>query len=222
MGGINQFLSKKIRSSSANGDFLTIGDVITPQDFWQGFQSLTTTDQLNDFASNPNNDFNNQVFPRQSGVIISTFNEVNAGGNSVYELFSLGNNWSWQQFTNSGTLGTTGLASGSQMLGFPSGNQTGDSDNKFFILLQGWKMFFTNMINTSGSGVDWNDPSTYSGIPVYLYYSASPPIYLTVTPPIGSGDTVRCVGHIWGVYTNMGENQSVLIFFDPDGFYVQL
>ena len=217
---IGKFISKKIKSSSDDGDFLTIGDVVTSQTYWHGFQSLTTVDQLSEFASDPNNDFNNQVFPRQSGVVIS--GAVSGGGNAVYELFSQGNTKSWQQFTNSGNLGTTGLASGSQMLGFPSGNETGDSDNTQYILLQGWKMFFSDLINISGSSVDWNTPSTYAGIPVYLYYSASPPIYLTVTPPSSSGDTIRCVGHIWGAYIIEGKNSAILIFFDPDGFYVQV
>jgi hypothetical protein len=109
------------------------------------------------------------------------------------------------------------------MLGFPNSNTPEDNSPKF-LLLQGFKNYKTDWIDTSGltvSGVtvDWNDPTTYAGIPVFLFYQASPFKGLTVTPPTANGDVVRCVGFIFGVGALSG---LAIIFFDPDGFYVQL
>lgn len=217
---ISKILSKKIRSSSADGDFLTIGDVVTSQTYFHGFQSLTTPDQLSDFADRNSAINQKDVIPRQSGIITDTSNDL-VGTGAAYspcELYYMGNSWVWQRAEINGTQGGN-IQKGSQMLGYPNGDQNGDfaydSDRK--ILLQGWKIVFKNFINTSGSGVDFNDPTTYAGIPVYLYYSASPPYVLTVTPPSSSGDIVRSVGFIWGAYG--GTNENILIFFDPDGFY---
>jgi len=217
---ISKVLSKKIRSSESDGDFLTIGDVVTSQTYFHAFQSLTTSDQLADFADRDSNVNAKLVTPRQSGIITDTSNDF-VGSGAVYspcELFSDGDTWVWQRAEINGTQGGN-IQKGSQMLGYPNGDFDGqivfDNDRK--ILLQGWKMVFKNFIQTSGTGVDWNTPSTYAGIPIYLYYSASPPLVLTVTPPSSSGDIVRSVGFIWGAYGN--QNDQILIFFDPDGFY---
>jgi hypothetical protein len=216
---ISKVLSKKIRSSQSDGDFLTIGDVVTSQTYFHAFQSLTTPDQLADFADRDDNVNINLVIPRQSGIITDTSRDLGSGASySPCELFSDGDNWVWQRVQINGTQGGN-IQKGSQMLGYPNGD-TNDSivfDNDKKILLQGWKMVFKNFIDISGTSVDWNDPTTYAGIPVYLYYSASPTLVLTVTPPSSSGDIVRSVGFIWGAYD--GNNDAILIFFDPDGFY---
>jgi hypothetical protein len=109
------------------------------------------------------------------------------------------------------------------MLGFPNCNKNQNNSPKY-ILLQGWKNYNYDFIDTSGltvSGVsvDWNDPTTYAGIPVFLFYQASPFKGLTVTPPTGTGDTVRCVGFIFGRQSGAFNSSGVIIFFDPDGFY---
>jgi len=216
---ISKVLSKKIRSSKSDGDFLTIGDVVTSQTYFHAFQSLTTPDQLADFADRDANVNLKDVIPRQSGIITDTNNDLAQSATySPCELFSQGNNWVWQRAEINGTQGGN-IQKGSQMLGYPNGNQDGDItyDNDRKILLQGWKIVFRNFINISGTSVDWNDPTTYAGIPVYLYYNASPPLVLTVTPPSSSGDIVRSVGFIWGAYSI--NNDAILIFFDPDGFY---
>jgi hypothetical protein len=217
---ISKVLSKKIRSSKSDGDFLTIGDVVTSQTYFHAFQSLTTPDQLADFADRDGSINLSVVIPRQSGIITDTSSELagTSGSYSPCELFSQGDNWVWQRAQINGTQGGN-IQKGSQMLGYPNGDQNGsivfDNDKK--ILLQGWKIVFKNFIDISGTSVDWNDSTTYAGIPVYLYFSASPPLVLTVTPPSSSGDIVRSVGFIWGAYS--GNNEAILIFFDPDGFY---
>ena len=217
---IQKVLSKKIRSSQSDGDFLTIGDVVTSQTYFHAFQSLTTPDQLGDFADRDGSLNLSVVIPRQSGIITDTSNDLSGSGAaySPCELFSDGDSWTWQRAQINGTQGGN-IQKGSQMLGYPNGDANGsiifDNDKK--ILLQGWKIVFKNFIQISETGVDWNDPTTYAGIPVYLYYSASPPLVLTVTPPSSSGDIVRSVGFIWGAYS--GNNEAILIFFDPDGFY---
>jgi len=215
---ISKVLSKKIRSSESDGDFLTIGDVVTSQTYFHAFQSLTTSDQLADFADRDNNVNLKVVTPRQSGIITDTSNDF-VGSGAVYspcELFSDGNNWIWQRAQINGTQGGN-IQKGSQMLGYPNGTQDGEIpyDNDRKILLQGWKIVVRNFISLGTTSVDWNDPTTYAGIPVYLYYSASPPQVLTLSPPNSSGDIVRSVGFIWGAYGN----DAILIFFDPDGFY---
>jgi hypothetical protein len=217
---LQKVLSKKIRSSEKDGDFLTIGDVVTSQTYFHAFQSLTTPDQLADFADRDANVNIKLVIPRQSGIITDTDNDLSGSGAaySPCELFDIGNSWQWQRVQINGTQGGN-IQKGSQMLGYPNGNQDGDIlyENDRKILLQGWKMVFKNFIDISGTSVDWNDPTTYAGIPVYLYYNASPPLVLTVTPPSSSGDIVRSVGFIWGAYS--ANNEAILIFFDPDGFY---
>jgi hypothetical protein len=217
---ISKVLSKKIKSSTADGDFLTVGDVVTSQTYFHAFQSLTTPDQLADFADRDGSINLSVVIPRQSGIITDTSSELVGTGASYSpcELFSEGDNWVWQRAQINGTQGGN-IQKGSQMLGYPNGDQN-DSiifDNDRKILLQGWKIVFKNLIDISGTSVDFNDPTTYAGIPVYLYYNASPPLVLTVTPPSSSGDIVRSVGFIWGAYS--GNNDAILIFFDPDGFY---
>jgi hypothetical protein len=218
------FRSKKIRSSSSDGDFLSIGNVVTSQTYFHGFQSLTTIDQMVDFGSDGNIvNIDQYGVTNQSGIIASTTKDVGNDPRSVCDLFNLGSDSGWIGFNGGGTLGTTGLVSGSQMLGFPNSNTPKDNSPRF-ILLQGFKNYKTDWIDTSGltvSGVtvDWNDPTTYAGIPVFLFYQASPFKGLTVTPPTANGDTVRCVGFIFGVGALSG---LAIIFFDPDGFYVQL
>jgi hypothetical protein len=217
---ISKVLSKKIRSSENDGDFLTIGDVVTSQTYFHAFQSLTTPDQLADFADRDANVSINLVIPRQSGIITDTSSDLSGSGAaySPCELFSDADSWVWQRAEINGTQGGN-IQKGSQMLGYPNGDSSGsiifDNDKK--ILLQGWKIVFKSFIDISGTSIDWNDSTTYAGIPVYLYYSASPPLVLTVTPPSSSGDIVRSVGFIWGAYS--GNNDAILIFFDPDGFY---
>lgn len=217
----SKFISKKIRSSSTDGDFLTIGNVVTSQTYFHGFQSLTTIDQMVDFGSDINIvNYDQYGVANQSGIITSTIADVGNDKRSVCNLFELGSSTRWIGFTNNGTLGTTGLVDGSQMLGFPNSNTPQDNSPRF-ILLQGFKNYKTDWIDTSGfnvSGVsvDWNDPTTYAGIPVFLFYQASPFKGLTVTPPTGTGDTVRCVGFIFGLGALSGQP---IIFFDPDGFY---
>lgn len=211
---ISKILSKKIRSSASDGDFLTIGDVVTSQTYFQAFQSLTTIDQLTDFTyTQPPVD----SIPNQSGIITDTSSDL-VGTNrqiSPCELFSDGDNWIWQRTQINGTQGGN-IQKGSQMLGYPNGDKNSNIQGVKYLLLQGWKVVYNPWIDISGSSVDWNTPSTYAGIPVYLYYQASPPLVLTVTPPSTTGDIVRSVGFIWGAYNN---NDAVLIFFDPDGFY---
>jgi hypothetical protein len=218
---VNKFISKVIKSSSSDGDFLTIGDVVTPQDFWQGFQSCTRAIQLNNFADEGNiANFNTDVFPRQSGITIDgVMVDDKSKGNGVYELFSLGNTWSWQKTQINGNISTTNLPEGSQMLGFGDGYRDGFRDSKY-LLLQGWKMFFSDYINLGESGVDWADPTTYAGIPIYLGTNGN----LTVTPSSTSGDTIRSVGFILKAFFNnvSGNYDKVLIFFDPDGFYAKI
>jgi hypothetical protein len=214
-----KFISKKIKSSSSDGDFLTIGNVVTSQTYFHGFQSLSTIDQITDFGSDENIvNYDQFGLTNQSGIITNTFNDIGNIPLSVCELFNLGNNTQWAGFTNSGTLGTTGLVSGSQMLGFPNCNKNGDNSPRY-LLLQGWKNYKIEFIYTDGSSVDWNDSSTYAGIPVYLYYNLSPFKGLTVTPPTGAGDTVRSVGFIFGRQSGAFNAEGVIIFFDPDGFY---
>jgi hypothetical protein len=218
---INKFISKVIKSSSEEGDFLTIGDVVTPQDYWQGFQSYTEGVQLQNFGDAGNlANFSSDVFPRQSGITIDgVMTDGRNKGNSIYELFSLGNNWIWQKAQITGLIGATNLPEGSQMLAFGDGTQDGFRDARY-LLLQGWKMFFNEFIDTTGSSVDWADPTTYAGIPVYLANDG----YLSVIPPSTSGDTIRSVGFILKAFFNnaSGNFDKVLIFFDPDGFYVQI
>jgi hypothetical protein len=219
-----KFISKKIRSSSSDGDFLTIGNVVTSQTYFHGFQSLSTIDQITDFGSDENNIFlpyDQYGITNQSGIITNTFNEIGGDARSVCNLFSLGNGITWLGFANNGTMGTTGLVDGSQMLGFPNADKN-LNNNPRYILLQGWKNYRIDWIDIEGSSVDWDTPSTYAGIPVYLYYSASPFQGLTVTPPSGTGDTVRSVGFIFGRQSGAFNSGGVIIFFDPDGFYVQL
>ena len=217
----SKFISKKIRSSSADGDFLTIGNVVTSQTYFHGFQSLTTIDQMVDFGSDTNIVNYDQIgVTNQSGIITNTFGDTGNDLRSVCDLFNLGSGTVFIGFGGGGSLGTTGLVSGSQMLGFPNSNTPKDN-NPRFILLQGFKNYKTDWIDTSGltvSGVsvDWNDPLTYAGIPVFLFYQATPFKGLTVTPPTANGDTVRCVGFIFGKGALSGEP---IIFFDPDGFY---
>jgi hypothetical protein len=216
----SKFISKKIRSSSSDGDFLTIGNVVTSQTYFHGFQSLTTIDQIVDFGSDGNIvNIDQYGVANQSGIITNTIADIGNDKRSVCNLFDLSST-RWVGFTNNGTLGTTGLVDGSQMLGIPNSNTPQDNSPRF-ILLQGFKNYKIDWINTSGltvSGVsvDWNDPTTYAGIPVFLFYQASPFKGLTVTPPTGTGDTVRCVGFIFGVGALSG---LAIIFFDPDGFY---
>lgn len=211
---ISKILSKKIRSSASDGDFLTIGDVVTSQTYFQAFQSLTTIDQLIDFTTiTPPVD----SVPNQSGIITDTSSDL-VGTNpqiSPCELFSDTDTWVWQRTQINGTQGGN-IQKGSQMLGYPNGDKNSNIQGVKYLLLQGWKVVYNPWIDISGSSVDWNTPSTYAGIPVYLYYQASPPLVLTVTPPSTTGDIVRSVGFIWGAYNN---NDAVLIFFDPDGFY---
>jgi hypothetical protein len=217
-----KFISKKIRSSSADGDFLTVGNVVTSQTYFHGFQSLTTIDQIFEFGSDENFVNYDQVgVANQSGIVVNTVSDISVPRRAICNLFSLGNNPQWIPFTNNGTLGTSGLVDGSQMLGFPNSNTSEDNSPKF-LLLQGFKNYKTSWIYTTGSSVDWNDPATYAGIPVYLYYNASPFRGLTVTPPSSSGDTVRSIGFIFGRQSGAQSADGVIIFFDPDGFYVQL
>jgi hypothetical protein len=217
----NKFISKKVKSSSSDGDFLTIGNVVTSQTYFHGFQSLTTIDQMVDFGSDTNFiNYDVVGVANQSGIITNTTVDIGNDPRSVCDLFNLGSDVAWIGFSGGGSLGTTGLVSGSQMLGFPNSNTPKDNSPRF-ILLQGFKNYKTDWINTSGltvSGVsvDWNDPLTYAGIPVFLFYQASPFQGLTVTPPTGTGDTVRCVGFIFGLGALSGQP---IIFFDPDGFY---
>jgi hypothetical protein len=219
-----KFISKKIRSSSADGDFLTIGNVVTSQTYFHGFQSLTTIDQMVDFGSDANIvNVDQYGVANQSGIIVNTLTDISVPRRAICNLLGLGSNAQWKPFTNSGTLGSSGLIDGTQMLGFPNSNTPEDNSPKF-LLLQGFKNYKTDWIDTSGltvSGVtvDWNDATTYAGIPVFLFYQASPFKGLTVTPPTGTGDVVRCVGFIFGVGALSG---LAIIFFDPDGFYVQL
>ena len=215
---ISKILSKKIKSSSSDGDFLTIGDVVTSQTYFHAFQSLTTPDQLADFADRDSNVDLRFVVPRQSGIITDTSYDLVGTGASISpcELFSDGDNWIWQRAQINGTQGGN-IQKGSQMLGYPNGDQNQELNFDIKILLQGWKIVFKNFININGTSIDWNDPTTYAGIPLYLYYNASPPQVLTATPPSSSGDIVRIAGFVWGAYR--GDNEAILIFFDPDGFY---
>jgi hypothetical protein len=218
----NKFISKVIKSSSEEGDFLTIGDVVTSQDYWQGFQSYTEGVQLQNFGDSANlANFSSEVFPRQSGI---TIDGVMLGdkerGNGIYELFSLGNTWTWQKTRINGSISPSNLPEGSQMLGFGDGYKDGFRDAKY-LLLQGWKMYDIVFIDIEGSSVDWTDPTTYAGIPVYLYSTDGT---LTVTPPSASGDTIRSVGFVLkAFFNNVSDNyDKVLIFFDPDGFYAKI
>lgn len=212
---ISKILSKKIRSSASDGDFLTIGDVVTSQTYFHAFQSLTTFDQLIEFT---NNNPPLDSIPNQSGIITDTSDDLVGTDASISpcELFSDADTWVWQRTQINGTQGGN-IQKGSQMLGYPNGGLGRDIAGVKYILLQGWKVVGKEFINISGSSVDFNTPNTYAGIPVYLYYSASPTLVLTVTPPSTTGDIVRSVGFIWGAYG--GNNDAILIFFDPDGFY---
>lgn len=212
---ISKILSKKIRSSASDGDFLTIGDVVTSQTYFQAFQSLTTFDQLIEFT---NNNPPLDSTPNQSGIITDTTSDLQGTNPQISpcELFSKGNSWIWQRTQINGTQGGN-IQKGSQMLGYPNGSKNIDIAGTKYLLLQGWKVVYKEWIHIQGSSVDFNTPNTYAGIPVYLYYSASPPFVLTVTPPSTTGDIVRSVGFIWGAYG--GNNDAILIFFDPDGFY---